>query len=73
MSEPDYVYVRAWCRFMGWSSERTADALRAARDDRAPDTACYKQRLHWTRYDEIVSNGVRQRIEKLADAVRRGH
>jgi hypothetical protein len=73
MIDRDYVYVRAWARFMGWPSERITDALTLARNDHAPDDACYKQRLHWVRHPEIISNGVRMRIEKLADAIRKGH
>jgi hypothetical protein len=73
MSERDYIYIRAWCRYMCWSKGRTEHELRLARDDHAPDDACYKDRLHWVRHPELAAGGVRIRIEKLADAIRRGH
>jgi len=73
LAEPVYVYVGAWARFQGWPSERTADMLRLARADRAPDDALYKKRLFWARFDEMVSGGARIRIQKLANQIRRGH
>ena len=49
---PDYVYLRAWNRYMGSLSEEWM--LSEAREDKAPADAIYKRDGRWIRYAEVA-------------------
>ena len=61
----DYVYLRAWCRMMGSHSYYVDGEVEAARKDKAPQNAIYRDtKGNWMTFDGVTRVTTREVIEK---------
>ena len=70
----DYVYIRAWCKFMHHSAGWLEEELELAWQEDAPSTAIYKYRGAglWRTVGDITRAETLQQVEELAEGIRHG-
>lgn len=70
----DYLYLRAWCTFMGSRPEYLQSQLELARVSKAPAHAIYATAENgdtWAVYEEITAEWTKERVAELVRGLKR--
>ena len=73
VNEPDYIYVRAWCKMLGWDERYSREQLQLARTQGAIWNATYFNPVEgrWVPKSILVSRKTQDELEQVADEIRK--